>query len=69
MMARMAARRRPDSIEADVVRLIVTTREKFPHSARWAEALKRVIWRYARERAESERASRASGPRRRPRRR
>lgn len=34
-------------IEADVVRLIVCTREKFPHSVGWNEALKRVIWRYA----------------------
>jgi len=34
-------------IEADVVRLIVGTREKFPHSVGWNEALKRVIWRYA----------------------
>lgn len=33
-------------IEADVVRLIVCTREKFPHSVGWNEALKRVIWRY-----------------------
>ena len=32
---------------ADVVRLIVCTREKFPHSVGWNEALKRVIWRYA----------------------
>jgi len=34
-------------VEADVVRLIVCTREKFPHSVGWNEALKRVIWRYA----------------------
>jgi hypothetical protein len=33
-------------VEAEVVRLIVTTREKFPHSVEWDAALKRVIWRY-----------------------
>ncbi len=37
---------RGDSLESDVVRLIVTTREKFPHTPQWDAALKRVIWRY-----------------------
>ncbi len=37
---------RPNPTEADVVRLIVTTREKFPHTPQWDAALKRVIWRY-----------------------
>jgi hypothetical protein len=32
---------------AEVVRLIITTREKFPHSPRWMNALRRVLWRYA----------------------
>ncbi len=32
---------------ADVIRLIVTTRERFPHTPRLAEAMRRVIWRYA----------------------
>lgn len=34
-------------VEADVIRLIVTTREKFPHTVEWDAALKRVIWRYS----------------------
>lgn len=37
---------RPQDVEAEVVRLIVTTREKFPHSVEWDAALKRVVWRY-----------------------
>ncbi len=37
---------RRDTPESDVVRLIVTTREKFPHTPQWDAALKRVIWRY-----------------------
>jgi hypothetical protein len=37
---------RPNNVEADVVRLIVTTREKFPHSVAWNDALKKVMWRY-----------------------
>lgn len=37
--------RRKD-MEAETIRLIVTTREKFPHSVAWNEALKQVIWRY-----------------------
>jgi hypothetical protein len=32
---------------AEIVRLIITTREKFPHSPRWMNALRRVMWRYA----------------------
>jgi hypothetical protein len=32
---------------AEVVRLIITTREKFPHSPRLMNALRRVLWRYA----------------------
>ena len=32
---------------ADVIRLIVTTRERFPHTPRLTEALRRLIWRYA----------------------
>jgi hypothetical protein len=31
---------------AEVVRLIITTREKFPHSPRLNAALRRVLWRY-----------------------
>ena len=32
---------------ADVIRLIVTTRERFPHTPAITEAMRRVIWRYA----------------------
>jgi hypothetical protein len=39
-------KRRSATVEADVVRLIITTREKFPHSVAWTAALKRVLWRY-----------------------
>ncbi len=39
--------RKDKQVEADVVRLIVNTREKFPHTPPWDSALKRVIWRYA----------------------
>jgi hypothetical protein len=31
---------------AEIVRLIVTTRERFPHTPQLASALKRVMWRY-----------------------
>ena len=31
---------------AELVRLIVTTRERFPHTPRLTSALRRVIWRY-----------------------
>ena len=31
---------------ADIVRLIVTTRERFPHTPRLTNALRRVMWRY-----------------------
>jgi hypothetical protein len=32
---------------ADVIRLIVTTRERFPHTPRLTAAMRRLIWRYA----------------------
>jgi hypothetical protein len=32
---------------ADVIRLIVTTRERFPHTPRITAAMRRLIWRYA----------------------
>ena len=31
---------------AEIVRLIVTTRERFPHTPRLAATLRRVMWRY-----------------------
>ena len=30
-------------------RLIVTTREKMPHSALWHQSLRRTLWRYTQE--------------------
>ena len=30
-------------------RLIVTTREKMPHSAQWQLSLRRTLWRYTQE--------------------
>ena len=40
----------------EVVKLIVTTRERFPHTPGLTRAMRRVIWRYATE--EEARASR-----------
>ena len=34
---------------SDVVRLIVTTRERFPHTPGLTIAMRRLIWRYAAE--------------------
>ena len=31
---------------AEIVRLIVTTRERFPHTPSLTRALRRVMWRY-----------------------
>jgi len=31
---------------AEIVRLIVATRERFPHTPRLTSALRRVMWRY-----------------------
>ena len=31
---------------AEIVRLIVTTRERFPHTPQLTDALRRVMWRY-----------------------
>jgi len=31
---------------AEIVRLIVTTRERFPHTPALTSALRRVMWRY-----------------------
>ena len=31
---------------AEIVRLIVITRERFPHTPRLTSALRRVMWRY-----------------------
>ncbi len=45
----------------EVVKLIVTTRERFPHTPGVARAMRRVIWRYA---AEEEARTRAAATRR-----
>jgi len=40
-------RTRPaDIVRRDIVRLIVTTRERFPHTPTLTAALRRVMWRY-----------------------
>jgi len=45
----------------EVVKLIVTTRERFPHTPGLMRAMRRVIWRYA---AEEEAQTRSSSARR-----
>jgi hypothetical protein len=45
----------------EVVKLIVTTRERFPHTPGLMRAMRRVIWRYA---AEEEAQSRLVSTRR-----
>jgi hypothetical protein len=37
---------RRDIVRRDIVRLIVTTRERFPHTPTLTTALRRVMWRY-----------------------
>jgi hypothetical protein len=54
-------KRRAQDIEADVVQLIITTREKFPHSVAWTAALKRVLWRYTHARGRATPAPSANG--------
>ncbi|HEY4722282.1 MAG TPA: hypothetical protein VII92_10570 [Anaerolineae bacterium] len=46
---------------SDVIRLIVTTRERFPHTPGLTIAMRRLIWRYA---AEAEAATRKRRKRR-----
>jgi hypothetical protein len=45
----------------EVVKLIVTTRERFPHTPGLTRAMRQVIWRYA---AEEEARTRAATARR-----
>ena len=45
----------------EVVKLIVTTRERFPHTPGLTRAMRRLIWRYA---AEEEAQTRSSSTRR-----
>jgi hypothetical protein len=42
----------------EVVKLIVTTRERFPHTPGLTRAMRRVIWRYAAEEEDRTRAAR-----------
>ena len=50
----------------EVVKLIVTTRERFPHTPGLTRAMRRVIWRYAaEEEARSRRLRRAAARRKR----
>jgi hypothetical protein len=50
----------------EVVKLIVTTRERFPHTPGLTRAMRRVLWRYA---AEEEARTRSAAARRKRRRR
>jgi hypothetical protein len=48
----------------EVVKLIVTTRERFPHTPGLTRAMRRVIWRYAAEEEARTRATKARRKRR-----
>jgi len=39
-------KRKTETIRRDIVRLIITTRERFPHTPTLTTALRRVMWRY-----------------------
>ena len=39
-------KRKTETVRRDVVRLIITTRERFPHTPTLTTALRRVMWRY-----------------------
>jgi hypothetical protein len=50
----------------EVVKLIVTTRERFPHTPGLTRAMRRVLWRYAaEEEARTRRLRRAAARRKR----
>jgi len=55
------ANRRQRRQKNAVVKLIVTTRERFPHTPGLTHAMRRLIWRYA---AEEEAQARAEAARR-----
>jgi hypothetical protein len=55
-------KRRAEIVRRDIVRLIVTTRERFPHTPRLTAALRRVMWRYAARPRPKRRPKSASGP-------
>ena len=38
--------RKTETVRRDIVRLIITTRERFPHTPALTTALRRVMWRY-----------------------
>ena len=48
----------------EVVKLIVTTRERFPHTPGLTHAMRRLIWRYAAEEETQTRSARARRKRR-----
>jgi hypothetical protein len=50
----------------EVVKLIVTTRERFPHTPGLTRAMRRVIWRYAAEEEAKTRSTAARRKRRSP---
>ena len=39
-------KRKTETVRRDIVRLIITTRERFPHTPTLTTALRRVMWRY-----------------------
>ena len=39
-------KRKTETVRGDIVRLIITTRERFPHTPTLTTALRRVMWRY-----------------------
>ena len=39
-------KRKTEAVRRDIVRLIITTRERFPHTPTLTTALRRVMWRY-----------------------
>jgi hypothetical protein len=58
-MGLMTARRsHPTTRRRDeVIKLIVTTRERFPHTPRLTAAMRRLIWRYAAQARQADRAA------------
>ena len=50
----------------EVVKLIVTTRERFPHTPGVTRAMRRVIWRYAAEEEAQAQSAKSRRRRRKP---
>ncbi len=51
---------------AEIVRLVVTTRERFPHSPKLTAALRRVLWRYVTQPSPPAERRRRTKPTRKP---